>query len=373
MAHGLKLHTFCTLLWGKRSIWNRDIDKSADEAMLTELARRTGTPLSRIKATTLADYEGGLYERHNARGNTCWIMPLGIYHRVRRMHGIQYCPRCFDEDKQPYFRREWRLAFATVCTKHRCLLYDACPRCDAVINFHRDDLGERNKQVATGMARCFICKFDLRAVCSFPLRDIYGDSSEYQLSLMRALSEGWIDVSSKQRVYALLYFPVLRQLMKVIATRRGLRLLAALCREVGMATFAPLFPTGRTDIESLRVAERHQLKALASYLLEDWPDRFIGICITERIWSSTLLRDLEAAPFWYWSVIHAWLYRTSYCASDEEIVSAITYIGRSGGVAYQKAISDLLGAQNVFRKRKTFTEFNQATVGRLTVKIPRVK
>lgn len=162
MAHGLKLHTFCTLLFGKRSIWNRDIDKCADDRILRVLAERTGTPLERVRATTLAAYEGVLYERHNALGNTFWIMPLGIYHRVRRMHGTQYCPACLTEDREPYFRCEWRLAFVTVCTKHKCLLFDACPRCNATINFHRDELGERGKQVATGMARCFSCKLDLR-------------------------------------------------------------------------------------------------------------------------------------------------------------------------------------------------------------------
>ncbi|MDQ3818853.1 MAG: TniQ family protein, partial [Acidobacteriota bacterium] len=137
MAHGLKLHTFCTLLWDKRPIWNRDIDKCADDGILTVLEQRTGTPFERVRASTLAAYEGALYERHNAFGNTFWIMPLGIYHRIRRMHGVQYCPSCLEEDKTPYFRRAWRLAFVTVCAKHRRLLLDACPRCDGPVNFHR--------------------------------------------------------------------------------------------------------------------------------------------------------------------------------------------------------------------------------------------
>jgi hypothetical protein len=140
-----------------------------------------------------------------------------------------------------------------------------------------------------------------------------------------------------------------------------------------MAPFPPFFLMGRADIESLRISERHQLKALAAYLLKDWANIFIRICTAEHVWSSTLLRDFEAAPFWSWSVVHDWLYRTSYCAADEEIIAAIAYISRSGRVAYQKAISDLLGTQNVFRKRKTFTDFSLATIGRSTVKVPCVK
>jgi hypothetical protein len=159
--------------------------------------------------------------------------------------------------------------------------------------------------------------------------------------------------------------------MKVLASRRGRRLLAALCGETGAAPFTPFFPSKRTDIESLRVTERHQLKTLAAYLLEDWAERLVRICVSERVWSSTLLRDFEPAPFWYWSEVHDHLYRTSYHASNEEIKAAIAYIKRSGGIAYQKVISDLIGSQNVFRKRKRFIHFSRAKVGRATVKIAR--
>jgi TniQ len=373
MAHGLKLHTFCTLLFGKRSIWNRDIDKCSDDRILTIVARRTGTTLERARLTTLASYEGALYERHNALGNTPWIMPLGIYHRVRRLHGTQYCPACLAEDKESYFRCEWRLAFVTVCTSHRRLLFDACPRCDAAINFHRDELGERSKQVATGMARCFKCKFDLRRVSSLAPRDICCDSIDYQSKLIRAVTDRWIDLGSNQMVYAVLYFPVLRQLMKLLAARRGSRLLTALCREIGVPPFPPYFATRKAEIESLRIAERHQLKALAAYLLEDWGERFVKICLAGRVWSSTLLRDFESAPFWYWNIIRAHLYRTSYHATTAEITAAIAHINLSGGVAYQKAISDLLGVQNVFRKRKTLANFSRSTIGRSIVKVAKVK
>ncbi len=372
MAHGLKLHTFCTLLWGKQAIWNRDIDKCADDRILTLLERRTGTVAERVRETTLSSYEGKLYEHHNALGNTFWIMPLGIYHRVRRMHGTQFCASCLAEDKVPYFRRIWRLAFATVCTKHRCALIDGCPRCDSPVNFHRDELGERSKQVATSMVRCFVCRVDLRTVRSPAMRDDIVDSNEYQSALIRAIEDGWMNIGA-QPIFSLLYFPVLRQLMKVLATHRGSLLLASICRETKTAPFAPLFPAGRTDIESLRVEDRHKLKEFAAYILEDWPGRFIRICEAGRVWSSTLLRDFKDAPFWYRSVINDQLYRKSYRATDEEIWSTIAHINCSGGVANQKAISDLLGVQNVFRKRKNFTDFYLGKFGRVTLKIARLR
>src|SRR5918911_766517 len=115
-AHALKLHTFCALVWTRRKqIWNRDIEKCADDSILSLLAEKTATPPDKVTRTTLSDYQGRLYERHNPYGNTRWIMPVGIYHRTRRRYGLQFCPRCLAEDKEPYYRRAWRLAFVTFC------------------------------------------------------------------------------------------------------------------------------------------------------------------------------------------------------------------------------------------------------------------
>ena len=81
---GLKLQTFCRMNFGDRSIWNRDIDKLADESLLKILVVGTGTPPEQVFNTTLAAYRDWLYLQHNPYGNTQWVLPLGVYHRLRR-------------------------------------------------------------------------------------------------------------------------------------------------------------------------------------------------------------------------------------------------------------------------------------------------
>jgi hypothetical protein len=98
IAHGQKLHTFCSITWPRKSIWNRDIDKSADVEIVRVLSRKTATHIKRAWATTLASYEGVLYEKHTRFGPAAWIMPVGIYHRKRMQFGLQYCPICLAED-----------------------------------------------------------------------------------------------------------------------------------------------------------------------------------------------------------------------------------------------------------------------------------
>ncbi|QMW03314.1 TniQ family protein [Spirosoma foliorum] len=59
--HAMKCHSFCKALFPGQSIWNRDIDKLAPEAILVELSHRTLTSIDTIRQTTLSSYEGRLY------------------------------------------------------------------------------------------------------------------------------------------------------------------------------------------------------------------------------------------------------------------------------------------------------------------------
>jgi len=182
----------------------------------------------------------------------------------------------------------------------------------------------------------------------------------FQRKLLDGVKQGWVEIRAGERVYAHLYFIVLHQLMRLLATGPKAQ---RICNDVGrLCDVKP--PTsffsarhGR-EIERLHVNQRRTLLMMADYLLQGWPERFITICQRNRIWSSTLLKDLEYAPFWYWQVIHDYLYRTSYCPSDEEVLSAIKYISGTDGIVCKKAISKCLGVNDAFRKRKTKIAFD---------------
>jgi hypothetical protein len=158
-----KLHTFTRAIVPNVAIWNRDIDRSVTDDVLQVLAAKTGTSLERVRATTLRDFEGRLFERFNANGNCRWILPIGIYHRSRRLYGLQYCPLCLREDEVPYFRRLWRLSFVTMCPKHWMPLLDRCSCCGEPVAFHRRDLrGPRSIYPEHPITLCQHCELDLR-------------------------------------------------------------------------------------------------------------------------------------------------------------------------------------------------------------------
>lgn len=316
-ANGLKLYTFCSLAWPGRSVWSRDIDKSADNSFLAVLAEKTATPPDRVAATCLAAYEGVLYETHNPQGTTPWILPLGIFHSLRKRFGLQYCPQCLACDPIPYFRRAWRTACFTVCIDHGVALRDRCPYCEAPVIFHRGDWGDRNKWIPDPVTSCYRCRGDLRDA-AVELAD--PDEVGLQRRIVGLIHTGWVRMPGRDWIYTHLYFTVLRHLMRLLSRgRHSTRFREAACEWLGHPHFPTVYPSGCKDIEHLDVALRRPLLQLAMRLLDTWPEGFVEMCAANRIWSSTLLRDLRTVPFWYWDVVHEHLYRTSASPMDEEI------------------------------------------------------
>lgn len=360
MAHGQKLHTFCSITWTGKAIWNRDIDKSADAEVLHILSEKTATPTERVRATTLAAYEGLLYEKHNHFGPTAWIMPVGVYHRTHKQFGLQYCSQCLADDRQPYYRRKWRLAFMVLCETHHTLLRDRCPQCGGVVNFHRNEMGDHRKFAPDSLTACHACNFDLR------LADVDGDSCivssaevAFTTKLLRAIDDGYTRVNEAELTYSHLYFTVLRQLMSVMAMKntRLNQLRKALSETYGIEVYTPQVEGRPPDIQEQGILQRRQLLQLACCLLEEWPNRFVSWSQKYKVWSSLWLRHMEGcpwersqiAPFWFWNVVHNYLYRAKYRPSDNEMQEALKYLQRNGRSINKSELSRLLGVAVIRR------------------------
>ncbi len=113
-GHGLRVQTFCNLIFGNRlQVWNRDIDRLGPDWIVDSLSEHTATPIDVARGTTLRSYEGWLYPAFKVSGSLQWITSLQVFHRTRQGFGMQYCPQCLFEDADPYFRKAWRVAFIT--------------------------------------------------------------------------------------------------------------------------------------------------------------------------------------------------------------------------------------------------------------------
>jgi len=195
-GHGLKVQTFCNLLFGNRlQVWNRDIDRLAPSWLLDELIARTGTMRNRAELTTLRVFEGVLYPHFKESGNLAWVLAAQVYHRQRMGYAQQFCARCLSEDEVPYFRKTWRVALKTVCIRHQCMLWDRCPKCEVGVAFHRMDMGRPFVPENGALAACFNCGFNLAAAPTRPIQVLDKPAIELLEALVGSLDAVSVDPS----------------------------------------------------------------------------------------------------------------------------------------------------------------------------------
>ena len=290
---GMKPQSFCQMMWPGRPFWNRSLDRSADPAVLESLSLLTATPLSLLRETLLSDYEGVLFRKLVRNGNTPWILPLAIYHRVHLRSGLAFCPLCL-ADGEAYFRRVWRLSLITVCVQHRCVLLDACSSCSAAIQPHRVDMGNRSPYTNKPLYLCTRCDSDLRETTHGPASGQQMSNQGHILSMLRPCSG--------QCEAALQYFSVLGHTLRLLATRAER---AVPLRElVAGESHSPEILNWRDEVNWLKfdgmgISDRRNFLGAASWLLDEWPERFLRICRTAHLRPSDVMRDFLDTPPWY--------------------------------------------------------------------------
>jgi TniQ len=295
-GHGLKVQTFCNLIFGnKRQVWNRDIDRLAPSWLIAELAERTGTPFKIAQRTTLRAFEGLLYPRFKPTGTLTWIQTLKMYHRKREGYGMQFCSQCLREDAEPYFRKSWRIAFNTYCSKHDCMLHDRCPRCQSAVAFHRMDVGNARIFADQSLVACHVCQFDL---CKAPRVPVIWHHANAQAWLQK--TEACLDtrLTARRRRKALERLRVMRQMTTLLTSRyTSLRLREWACEQIDVA-FIPV-TQGRVAIESRPLIERHHLVQLAAWLMADLKPHLRKAWLGKAVRYNHMLKDFDDPPLEY--------------------------------------------------------------------------
>lgn len=157
--HGILPHTLCHHVWPQYAVWTRDIDRCANVGLIQAIEQRTGLSSAIIESMTLRPLMALMIGNVPKHGISRWIVPIGVYHRMRHAYGQRYCPACLAQAPR-YARRAWRLAHVNMCFTHHCLLQDACPQCDRPFIPHRHD--------SLLTALCHHCGADLAATYSRP-------------------------------------------------------------------------------------------------------------------------------------------------------------------------------------------------------------
>lgn len=343
MSNGFPLHTFYSNLLGfKLPIWSRDTDRHPSIALLELLARQTGQPLSTIEGLTLKAYEGILFEELPMVGNGHWILPVGIFHRIRRRAGMQFCPLCLQLDTIPYYRRSWRLSLYAICEHHHCLMQEHCPSCHAPVAFHRHGIGRNVNIPAHALQLCHQCRFDLRR--AIPVYFNWPDASSWD-SFTMLISDFEKESSRCEKLplpYGVMFFEGLYALIALVRSRNGYRLRQQLKKEFGMDISNGISATP-LEFEFLNTVDRLKLLLSVIWLLEDWPIRFVTLCTESGITRSRLKEKVQSLPFWLTSMADEYLDHRAYFLNEEEILSAGKYLTSQNKNVTPAALKDILG------------------------------
>lgn len=328
-GNGYKIHDFYAEFFGReRQIWTRDIDHHAPAWLIEALSERTGQTTERIRATTLRAYESYAFETFNETGSTRWIMPVGVYHRIRRVPGQQFCPLCLNEDDIPYLRRAWRLSLVAACSCHSILLQDRCAACGKPVVAHRaDTAARRNSRGRLGLHRCVFCRADLAA----PVVGVEWRENAVQQAIEKTLHRGFTMMDGRP-VHSVAFFDGLKTLIR------------------GLARVSPLGMSQAFD----RSPAPNRLARLcdAFELLNNWPEAFreFGRRIAHPY--TTFARGTLSIPYWLDAVLRADFLQVHAPLSKEEARAIATAAGAFAGSVSPTSMRRLSGrdASHLVRK-----------------------
>ena len=211
-----------------------------------------------------------------------------------------FCPKCIAEDAIPYFKRRWRLAFSTICTKHKYYLLDACPKCKSPIEPHRSDMQGRGVfPHGSQNVHCWKCSFDLRASLGTEVTD--ESILKLLIRLEFALDNGYANWAGNPTMHSIVFFDGLRELTAGITSRHVLERLMKSDHLSGIR----LTCWPHTGLEMASLPLRRELFRMLAIALEDWPHSFAELIHECNLRYADLKGDSVQRAYWYEKVIRS--------------------------------------------------------------------
>ncbi len=116
-----------------------DIDYRYNKKVVELVAKRTKLDKNYLKSQILLSEYKKVQQLKYWKKTSCkknyWHTHNNWRNERDILNGQRYCPLCFREDKQPYYRKQWKRNYMSFCPKHLCLLENKCPNCKTPQSF----------------------------------------------------------------------------------------------------------------------------------------------------------------------------------------------------------------------------------------------
>ena len=156
IANGTDPSSFADGIWPNFRMWTRDIDRHMPNNKIDILCKRITLSKEHIRNLTLEPLIEKIMLSSSLDPKKPWyfVIPTGLRGGFKT-NGTYFCPNCLDS-KNPYFKKQWRLAWNTSCPIHGNILIAKCQKCNRSIEPHLITYTNANFQL------CVHCGFDLR-------------------------------------------------------------------------------------------------------------------------------------------------------------------------------------------------------------------
>ncbi|QID19362.1 TniQ family protein [Nitrogeniibacter mangrovi] len=256
-AHGTTAYRFMSLHFPGRPVWSRDVDRTVDRGWLRQVSEASGTPIDALEGSTLVPFRQ-IVGSVGQGGDTPLLLSVSVFNRVRRRHGLQFCPTCLKEGRH-WFRKRWRLGFYVRCEIHEVPLEDCCPVCTSPIAPHR---GNR-----LDLIFCSECGASLtrhQDPCPIP-----GSVQALQEELLAAVQGATTPLVKPHRSDERL--ETVRRLLSILTPFRRH---ATIRNALGLGE--PSHPRERrSQFEHARIAERILMLETVAAIKNKWPGNFL--------------------------------------------------------------------------------------------------
>lgn len=169
-ALGLGLNTLCRLVFQKHNIRVLDLDTGVSRELIKKLSEQSGLPYEHLFNATFLGHKH-FFWLFRRRYKQFWLhRPISLPPKKR---ALAICPKCLTESQTPYYRKQWRLSYTTVCESHQQQLIDRCPRCSK--QFYACSL----HLLTPGSLNCDRCYFPITAIGVLCKEPIYTSNCFY--------------------------------------------------------------------------------------------------------------------------------------------------------------------------------------------------
>lgn len=322
----------------------KDFDRfpsAAEEKWLCESYRIQKVTIERLSLEHLGN---GAIIHFGQLQKPRWVIPIGKRYGG---FGSVFCPKCLAEDVEPYFRLSWRLAFLSSCPTHGCRLVEHCCECGAAV--WPAALRTLPAKQMKDFRHCPVCGESLTKCDSSHV----GDRFSHPLFL--AMTTGVIPAEFSQCLHISDLFDGFWCLCQLLIRRSSAKLHLALPFQ------SHRLESASHNIELLRLEHRRKILQGASWLMQDWPGRFVTAMRQARLSRGSIAKSRIPFPRWFSDVLQSDLSSRTCGVSRERISQAIRRIEDSGRTVSKSAVRRELDVTEALELDKVLSQRRRAT------------